>query len=315
MLDRLPVELLEHILRLAAPLRYSPDIYQERRDLLRCCSLVDKRIRALAQPMLSEIFVVSSKADEALLQVNQGNGRRLGDGVKLLSIELDVVSRSLVDIEAVVGCCLKVVDLRLSLELALEGGGINLDALRYHDIGEHRLPDLPSDLLQQLDVLVVASGDVHPSALQTLQQANPLYECYVADLPRLCESAILPRALRLYIGSSRDELIADSAHSPEPLATYESAISTFALYLNTLSVPTPLQVIVLADELRPERDISMTLSTIMRIGLLPALSRLGVEMIWHEALLSHLWSHHLLPPAYLEWLRVKQHKKEMRLVG
>ncbi|GAA5959338.1 hypothetical protein JCM10213_008104 [Rhodosporidiobolus nylandii] len=35
MLDRLPVELLQHILRFAAPLDYTPELYKERRATLR----------------------------------------------------------------------------------------------------------------------------------------------------------------------------------------------------------------------------------------------------------------------------------------
>ncbi|GAA5870030.1 hypothetical protein JCM8547_001443 [Rhodosporidiobolus lusitaniae] len=42
MFDRLPVELVRHILQLAAPLDYTPSLYRKRRALLRSCCLVSK---------------------------------------------------------------------------------------------------------------------------------------------------------------------------------------------------------------------------------------------------------------------------------
>ncbi|GAA5902313.1 hypothetical protein JCM6882_000499 [Rhodosporidiobolus microsporus] len=65
MLDRFPVELLSHVLRLAAPLEYTPDKYRERRELLRRLCLVCKRVRDVAQPMLSEVFAVKEGEERA----------------------------------------------------------------------------------------------------------------------------------------------------------------------------------------------------------------------------------------------------------
>ncbi|GAA6027185.1 hypothetical protein JCM8097_002465 [Rhodosporidiobolus ruineniae] len=55
MLSRLPVELLRLIIREAAPLEYRSSTYKDRRRTLRSRCLVDKRMRAVAQPMLAEV--------------------------------------------------------------------------------------------------------------------------------------------------------------------------------------------------------------------------------------------------------------------
>jgi hypothetical protein len=62
MLDRLPTELLIKVFRHAAPLDYSPSFYLERRELLFNCCLVSRRLRAIAQPMLPEVFLASEGA-------------------------------------------------------------------------------------------------------------------------------------------------------------------------------------------------------------------------------------------------------------
>ncbi|BGP15189.1 hypothetical protein JCM10213_000861 [Rhodosporidiobolus nylandii] len=80
MLDRLPVELLQHILRLAAPLDYTPELYEERRANLRSCCLVSQRMRELAQPMLLEVSEVKTDEDIEALETN-GRGKQ----VKLLA--------------------------------------------------------------------------------------------------------------------------------------------------------------------------------------------------------------------------------------
>ncbi|BGP15227.1 hypothetical protein JCM10213_000821 [Rhodosporidiobolus nylandii] len=80
MLDRLPLELLDHILHFAAPLDYTPDLYKERRATLRSCCLVSRTMRELAQPMLPEVFAARTKKDVQMLETD-GRGKQ----VKLLA--------------------------------------------------------------------------------------------------------------------------------------------------------------------------------------------------------------------------------------
>ncbi|GAA5902240.1 hypothetical protein JCM6882_000482 [Rhodosporidiobolus microsporus] len=86
MLDRLPVELLSHVLRLAAPLEYTPDKYRERRELLRQCCLVCKRVRDIAQPMLPEVYRVRTKEDEERLVGPNGGPGITRSKVKVLAV-------------------------------------------------------------------------------------------------------------------------------------------------------------------------------------------------------------------------------------
>ncbi|GAA5902346.1 hypothetical protein JCM6882_000507 [Rhodosporidiobolus microsporus] len=109
MLDRLPVELLSHILRLAAPLEYTPDKYRERRELLRRLCLVCKRVMDVAQPMLPQVFTFQREADEAHLR--EGDPAR-GQSVRLLKLHEHY--RESCPVEATLGACRNVVDLRLS---------------------------------------------------------------------------------------------------------------------------------------------------------------------------------------------------------
>ncbi|GAA5929719.1 hypothetical protein JCM10213_002766 [Rhodosporidiobolus nylandii] len=77
MLDRLPIELLAVILRLAAPLDYTPELYKERRATLRSCCLVSKRTHDLAQPMLPDVFVVEGEEDAEMLEPRAAGVRLL----------------------------------------------------------------------------------------------------------------------------------------------------------------------------------------------------------------------------------------------
>jgi hypothetical protein len=83
MRDRLPVELLSHILHLAAPLDYSPSFDLERRSLLSNYSLVSKRICDVAQPILNEVLVVRKLHEAGKLTLDE-RGRRNAQKVKLL---------------------------------------------------------------------------------------------------------------------------------------------------------------------------------------------------------------------------------------
>ncbi|BGP15100.1 hypothetical protein JCM10213v2_003055 [Rhodosporidiobolus nylandii] len=85
MLDRLPVELLSLVLRLAAPLDYTPELYKERRATLRSCCLVSRPLRELAQPMLAEVAAVRNQKDVKELAVER-EGRSIHEAVELLAV-------------------------------------------------------------------------------------------------------------------------------------------------------------------------------------------------------------------------------------
>ncbi|GAA5878439.1 hypothetical protein JCM8547_006581 [Rhodosporidiobolus lusitaniae] len=54
-MDRLPAELVIHILQPAAPPEFHPRLYRSRRRTLRTVCLVCKRLRNIAQPMLAQV--------------------------------------------------------------------------------------------------------------------------------------------------------------------------------------------------------------------------------------------------------------------
>jgi hypothetical protein len=111
MLDQLPTELLLPTLELAAPLDYSPSFDLERRELLRNCCLVSKRVCAMAQPMLVEVYCVSSAEDVQILQAGEGINNK-GSVVKLLILAHEY-SASLYEVSAALRLCPNIVELRM----------------------------------------------------------------------------------------------------------------------------------------------------------------------------------------------------------
>ncbi|GAA6031035.1 hypothetical protein JCM8097_003972 [Rhodosporidiobolus ruineniae] len=85
MLDRLPVELVLRILRLADPLVWDSTASYDRPQVLAQCSLVNKRIHALAQPMLDEVFEARDDVDGEWLVSTKG-GETRGSKVKVLVV-------------------------------------------------------------------------------------------------------------------------------------------------------------------------------------------------------------------------------------
>ncbi|GAA5956033.1 hypothetical protein JCM10213_005257 [Rhodosporidiobolus nylandii] len=110
MLDRLPVELLEHILRFAAPLDYTPELYKERRATLKRFCLVSRGLRAAAQPMLPEVVLVDGAKDVGALETG-GRGRQ----IKLLVYQRPFVEKLADDahsLQRTLAACPLVRDLR-----------------------------------------------------------------------------------------------------------------------------------------------------------------------------------------------------------
>ncbi|GAA5897233.1 hypothetical protein JCM6882_001822 [Rhodosporidiobolus microsporus] len=87
MLDRLPVELLIHLVHVAAPIEYGKTTHAERRAFLKNICLVCKTLRTIAQPLLPEVFSAKRTPSEfAPLQTIDADGTAKGRHVKLLAL-------------------------------------------------------------------------------------------------------------------------------------------------------------------------------------------------------------------------------------
>ncbi|GAA5896776.1 hypothetical protein JCM6882_005032 [Rhodosporidiobolus microsporus] len=226
MLDRLPVELLSHILRLAAPLEYTPDKYRERRELLRQCCLVCKRVRDVAQPMLPEVFAIRKEPDDVHLR--QGEPAR-GQLVRVLA--LNESSALPCPIAAALRACKNVVDLRVLLVGDLDLGCLaDLKNLRHLVISSTGLTCPTDFVLPNLLSLALATSD-------DLQTASDLEDLLTSKrLPSLRSLAIdltsewseygfrrLPQ-LPLSLLQQLDDLVVDANDTPlADLPTLEPA--------------------------------------------------------------------------------------------
>ncbi|GAA5882639.1 hypothetical protein JCM1840_002748 [Sporobolomyces johnsonii] len=63
MLDRLPNELLLHILELGAPSTYLSTTYSSRQTNLQNCCLVSRQFRQLTQPLLFAVFQATTSEE------------------------------------------------------------------------------------------------------------------------------------------------------------------------------------------------------------------------------------------------------------
>ncbi|GAA5902316.1 hypothetical protein JCM6882_000500 [Rhodosporidiobolus microsporus] len=157
-LDTLPVELLSHIVQLAAPLEYTEDKYRERRELLRRLCLVCKLTRDVAQPMLPEVFEVRMEPDDAPLCER-------GQSVRVLV--LNECYDAPCPAEVALGACRNVVDLRL---LFLEDFDLGLLAelknLRHLLASATSLTCPPNLVLPNLLTLALASPELRTSVLE-----------------------------------------------------------------------------------------------------------------------------------------------------
>ncbi|GAA5953107.1 hypothetical protein JCM10213_002638 [Rhodosporidiobolus nylandii] len=125
MAPSLPVELLDTILALAAPLDYSPSSHSLRQLTLRSCCLASKTLRAIAQPRLPEVFVADSAHSVKLLLPKELGGRGFGVATKVLVVEDHLPKEhppvTLDDLEeesawlALPAVCAHVVDLRVCM--------------------------------------------------------------------------------------------------------------------------------------------------------------------------------------------------------
>ncbi|BGP15124.1 hypothetical protein JCM10213_006543 [Rhodosporidiobolus nylandii] len=163
MLDRLPIELLSLVLRLATPLDYSPELYKERRETLRNCCLVSRRMRELAQPMLPEVFE-ATKEEVALLSAHDGKA----ECVRLLVMHASGVTAEMVARQIM--ACPRLTELRITrhdakLELGVLSG---LPSLRSLVLGSVRIHPTPLTPLRSLTELSLCGSYINRSTLDVL---------------------------------------------------------------------------------------------------------------------------------------------------
>ncbi|GAA5941604.1 hypothetical protein JCM10213_002315 [Rhodosporidiobolus nylandii] len=85
MLDRLPLELVDHVVRLALPLPFSFRQYRDRQDVLLALCRTSRALRAIAQPLLFEAVELRT-ADEVEVFVQAVEAAKLGGRVKRIGI-------------------------------------------------------------------------------------------------------------------------------------------------------------------------------------------------------------------------------------
>ncbi|GAA5897211.1 hypothetical protein JCM6882_001817 [Rhodosporidiobolus microsporus] len=114
MLDRLPVELLTHIVRLASPVEYTAEKHKERCRLLKTLCLTSRVLCDVAQPLLPEVFV--AKPATALELLSRLTAAR-PDGSKRVRVQVLVLlgwcERAVAGIEAVLRACSSVEELQV----------------------------------------------------------------------------------------------------------------------------------------------------------------------------------------------------------
>ncbi|BGP20454.1 hypothetical protein JCM10213_001537 [Rhodosporidiobolus nylandii] len=88
MLDRLPLELVDHVVRLTLPRPFSFSQYRERQDTLLALCRTSKEMRAVAQPLLFEVVELTT-ADEVEGFVQAVKVTKLGGRVRQVRIGND----------------------------------------------------------------------------------------------------------------------------------------------------------------------------------------------------------------------------------
>ncbi|BGP15292.1 hypothetical protein JCM10213v2_003252 [Rhodosporidiobolus nylandii] len=300
MLDRLPVELLEHILRFAAPLDYWDEDKPDRRLPLRTCCLVNSKLLRVAQPMLAEVVAVRREEDAEVVKPGD-EGAVKGAMVRLLAIDGQhdgVVELSIARVHQLLELCPNVRDVRLSsfedLDLTLLA---NLPKLRHLVVSystflssdywlppptspptSHPNPLLKPELHTQLVALSFCKSDVQriPSIVGTSQV--PVLVAALA--PEINEILSLNTSALHHI-RLHDWVMEGMVYS----GTTDS--KDFALDLHTLrdnlSLTRTVRTLELPQCFHPgecdDEDLELELDELMRVC-----SRQGIQVMWTGAL-------------------------------
>ncbi|GAA5902291.1 hypothetical protein JCM6882_000493 [Rhodosporidiobolus microsporus] len=112
----LPVELIEYIIHLAAPLAFSPASHSLRCYTLRQVCLASRLLRKVAQPLLHEVYIIDGVAAAVASMPVEDGGRGFGKEVKVLVLQ-DVEPSASILVPGVewtpAKLCPKAVDLRI----------------------------------------------------------------------------------------------------------------------------------------------------------------------------------------------------------
>ncbi|GAA6027198.1 hypothetical protein JCM8097_002476 [Rhodosporidiobolus ruineniae] len=283
MLSRLPVELLRLIIREAAPLEYRSSTYKDRRLTLMSLCLVDKRTRAVAQPVLPELLKID------LYPADASNAFALSPFQPVApeawarvapSIAMVVLSNP----HSIYG---KLPQAVLSLP-ALRS--ITFDGVRFRIAHLAALPNLVS--LVVADCLI--SADPPPSPFQALLQLS-LNETYIVGEAEQAELLLSPGTFPLLRDLAVASLnIVDETYSQLPAALQPSRLhlhSTSSSRLYTLTLPAPL--------LRLPYSASTSLVE-TRDRLVQQCEDWGTTVLWGE---DQLEAHSLIPQSFVEYRR------------
>ncbi|GAA6039095.1 hypothetical protein JCM8097_005320 [Rhodosporidiobolus ruineniae] len=230
LLDAFPVEVLSHILRLVAPVGTLEDD-KERRAALRICCLVNRRMRALAQPMLFQLYKVKSADGLARLAV-EVDGKPCGSLVKLLVFSGHWpgagISMSLASPGPAIDLCPNVVDLRLDGCEAVDLerlGSMNRDDINgslplqpassplilldadYLDWGPRRLTILAQMQACRPDLAIMYQRSTGVSPVPPKRTAEDVIRFHQHLLPRLAAVKLLALPLELETSGVADRAL------------------------------------------------------------------------------------------------------------
>ncbi|GAA5896772.1 hypothetical protein JCM6882_005031 [Rhodosporidiobolus microsporus] len=328
MLDRLPVELLSYILRLAVPLDYNPDKHKERLRLLKSCCLTCSALRKVAQPMLTDVV-----DETALPELLNQRANAIGQRVKVLALDdcrlrcfatdrtplecpSDLVLPNLVEL-SLTGDADQPSDLfetlltveRLPSFRALAISANNAETWAY---GERQLPHLPLSLRQQLEVFVTDLGDIPPDQISSLSPVPVLAGVIFAEKDNLLEDpSPLPPFLHVY----DLDFIGSGAANAYPVASAIEAFQFLDEFSSCLGTSwdrsrrsTNLQVLVLSAGIRPDLPGQYHILAEAVTSILKRCRDIGVEVLWSEE--AHKPTTSLVTPVFWEWCKKKKRERE-----
>ncbi|GAA5897216.1 hypothetical protein JCM6882_001818 [Rhodosporidiobolus microsporus] len=172
MLDRLPTELLALIIRHACPLpplSVTDGAYTERRCNLRAFSLVNRRFRAVAQPLLPEVFVPVRSGEAEVVLDRRVEGARVRD--LRLKLGGEIAARG----AEIVQACTNTRVVHLEKPLGDRSPGVSLSCMstlsNLVDLSLHGLSfpeDHEAPLFPSLQTLSLYGTSLLPAALNTL---------------------------------------------------------------------------------------------------------------------------------------------------
>ncbi|GAA5870906.1 hypothetical protein JCM8547_000029 [Rhodosporidiobolus lusitaniae] len=171
MLDTFPIELIEHVVRLALSSSFLPHLDHDRLATLTSLCLVPSKLRTVVQPVLFEVVQFKSREGvESFLEVVEANkalGARVGsarfEGERYVEASCDGLALSRSHFQRLATSCPKVVDLRPTFDdkllnvVALPA----LQALHVELMQSTILTPTPPSLLSHLEDFSCDWSDVH----------------------------------------------------------------------------------------------------------------------------------------------------------